>query len=119
MARPDARATEGIQSAAVWLALADPNAPAPPPPASCPSSRDSYKFLSLSSRGRLHADFPSADAGCGGVLRPALGEHERGKGAVVGGVRGVGGDVRLRCAGKTKAEDSFLRPEGAMGCSHG
>jgi hypothetical protein len=46
----------GVQGAEVWLALADPNTPAPP-------LGDSYKFLSLSSRGALQADFPSADAG--------------------------------------------------------
>jgi hypothetical protein len=53
----------GVQGAEVWLALADPNTPAPPLPSPDTSSRDSYKFLSLSSRGSLHADFPSADAG--------------------------------------------------------
>jgi hypothetical protein len=46
----------GVQGAEVWLALADPNTPAPP-------LGDSYKFLSLSSRGALQADFPSAEAG--------------------------------------------------------
>ncbi len=45
-----------MQGAEVWLALADPNTPAPP-------LGDSYKFLSLSSRGNLQADFSSADAG--------------------------------------------------------
>jgi predicted NBD/HSP70 family sugar kinase len=47
---------KGVQGAEVWLALAEPNAPAPP-------LGDSYKFLSVSSRGNLQTDFPSAEAG--------------------------------------------------------
>lgn len=47
---------KGVQGAEVWLALADPNAPAPP-------LGGSYKFLSISSRGNLQTDFSSADAG--------------------------------------------------------
>lgn len=59
-----------VQGAEVWLALADPNAPAPP--LNNPSAQsggpgrgggDFYKFLSLSSRGRLQAGFTSTDAG--------------------------------------------------------
>lgn len=45
-----------MQGAEVWLALAGPNSPAPPP-------GDSYEFLSLSSRGNLRTGFTSADAG--------------------------------------------------------
>ncbi len=67
----------GVQGAEVWLALADPHDPPPPlnigggtgdvrggtgvPPVS--GSPAPYRFLSLSSRGSLHADFESADAG--------------------------------------------------------
>lgn len=40
------------------------------------------------------------EPGHAGVLRPAVGEHVWGIGAVVGG---RGGGVGLRCAGKTKA----------------
>jgi hypothetical protein len=40
-------------------------------------------------------------SGQDGVLRPAVGEHARGKGAVVGGVCGDGGGVGLHCARKT------------------
>ncbi|MFZ2873647.1 MAG: hypothetical protein WAZ94_04105, partial [Phycisphaerales bacterium] len=47
----------------VWLALAEPNTPAPPPPRTGPNSADPYTFLSVSSRGSLHTGFTSADAG--------------------------------------------------------
>jgi len=42
--------------AEVWLALTATGQPAPP-------LGDGYKFLSVSSRGNLQTDFPSADAG--------------------------------------------------------
>ena len=45
-----------MQGAEVWLALADANTPPPP-------LGDSYRFLSVSSRGNLQADFTAADAG--------------------------------------------------------
>jgi len=54
---------KGVQGAEVWLALAEPNSPAPPPPDTSASGRDAYKFLSLSSRGNLSANFASQDAG--------------------------------------------------------
>jgi hypothetical protein len=47
---------KGVQGAEVWLAIGDANTPAPP-------LGDSYKFLSLSSRGNLNAAFTAADAG--------------------------------------------------------
>ncbi len=66
-----------MRDAEVWLALAAPNAPAPPlngpyaqggggagtgaPPV--PGNPPVYRFLSLSSRGQLQTDFTSADAG--------------------------------------------------------
>lgn len=53
----------GVQGAEVWLALAPANAPAPPLDTGGDGGAGGYKFLSLSSRGRLQADFPSADAG--------------------------------------------------------
>ncbi len=46
----------GTIGAEVWLALTPTRQPAPPP-------GDSYKFLSVSSRGNLQTDFPSAEAG--------------------------------------------------------
>ena len=46
----------GTIGAEVWLALTPPHEPAPP-------LGDSYKFLSVSSRGNLQTDFPSAEAG--------------------------------------------------------
>lgn len=60
----------GTIGAEVWLALAPANAPAPPlnspggtgvPPVS--GGAEAYRFLSVSSRGNLQADFTSADAG--------------------------------------------------------
>ena len=53
----------GTIGAEVWLALTPPHEPAPPLPSSGGSSRDSYRFLSVSSRGNLQTDFPSAEAG--------------------------------------------------------
>jgi hypothetical protein len=47
---------KGVQGAEVWLAIGDANTPAP-------SLGDSYKFLSLSSRGNLNAAFTAADTG--------------------------------------------------------
>lgn len=47
----------------MWLALAEPNEAAPPLNSGALGGADSYTFLSLSSRGVLQADFPSADAG--------------------------------------------------------
>jgi hypothetical protein len=46
----------GTIGAEVWLALTPTGQPAPP-------LGDSYKFLSVSSRGNLQTDFPSAGAG--------------------------------------------------------
>lgn len=46
----------GTIGAEVWLALTPTGEPAPPP-------GDSYRFLSVSSRGNLQTDFPSAEAG--------------------------------------------------------
>jgi hypothetical protein len=46
----------GTIGAEVWLALTPTGQPAPP-------LGDSYKFLSVSSRGNLQTDFPSAEAG--------------------------------------------------------
>lgn len=46
----------GTIGAEVWLALTPTGHPAPP-------LGDQYKFLSVSSRGNLQTDFPSADAG--------------------------------------------------------
>jgi len=54
---------KGVQGAEVWLALADANTPAPPLNSTAPGGADSYKFLSLSSRGNLNAAFTAADAG--------------------------------------------------------
>jgi len=54
---------EGAEGAEVWLALAEPNSLAPPPPDTSASGRDAYKFISLSSRGNLSATFASQDAG--------------------------------------------------------
>jgi hypothetical protein len=53
----------GVSGAEVWLALADPHEPAPPLPSPGTGGRDSYKFVALSSRGALRADFTTADAG--------------------------------------------------------
>ncbi|MFN0132245.1 MAG: hypothetical protein ACKVW3_06905 [Phycisphaerales bacterium] len=53
----------GTIGAEVWLALTPTGQPAPPLPSSGWNSRDSYKFLSVSSRGNLQTDFPSAEAG--------------------------------------------------------
>lgn len=46
----------GTIGAEVWLALAPSGQPAPP-------LGDSYRFLSVSSRGNLQTDFPSTEAG--------------------------------------------------------
>ncbi|MGQ0628030.1 MAG: hypothetical protein ACT4PL_08015 [Phycisphaerales bacterium] len=46
----------GTIGAEIWLALTATGQPAPP-------LGDSYKFLSVSSRGNLQTDFPSAEAG--------------------------------------------------------
>ncbi|MGD9688435.1 MAG: hypothetical protein AB7K52_04290 [Phycisphaerales bacterium] len=60
----------GTAGAEVWLALAEPNAPAPPPPSAPPPAApasagggDPYRFVALSSRGRVQTGFTSADAG--------------------------------------------------------
>lgn len=53
----------GTIGAEVWLALTPPGQPAPPPNSAAPGGSDAYKFLSVSSRGNLQTDFPSADAG--------------------------------------------------------
>ena len=53
----------GAAGAEVWLALADAHAP-PPPLNTDPRDGDAgYRFLALSSRGNLQADFTSADKG--------------------------------------------------------
>lgn len=52
-----------MQCKEVRLALANPNTPAPPLPSTRTNSRDSRKFLSLSSRGNLQTGFASEDAG--------------------------------------------------------
>jgi hypothetical protein len=49
--------------AEVWLALAPTCQPAPPLNSPGAAGGDSYRFLSFSSRGNLHADFTSEDAG--------------------------------------------------------
>jgi hypothetical protein len=53
----------GTIGAEVWLALTPTGQPAPPlnPPGA--GGGGSYKFLSVSSRGNLQTDFPSAEAG--------------------------------------------------------
>jgi hypothetical protein len=45
------------------LDLTDPDTPAPPLNSGASGAVESYKFLSLGSRGNLHAAFTSADAG--------------------------------------------------------
>ncbi len=52
-----------MQGAEVWLAMADPNPPVLPLNALGAGGDGPYRFLSLSSRGNLQADFTSADAG--------------------------------------------------------
>jgi hypothetical protein len=49
--------------AEVWLALTPTGQPAPPLNSPGQGGSDSYKFLSVSSRGNLQTDFPSAEAG--------------------------------------------------------
>ena len=53
----------GTIGAEVWLALTPPHEPAPPLNSPGQGGSDSYKFLSVSSRGNLQTDFPSAEAG--------------------------------------------------------
>ena len=67
----------GTIGAEVWLALTPAGGAAPPlnspraqsggpsagGPGASPQPTDAYKFLSVSSRGNLQTDFPSADAG--------------------------------------------------------
>lgn len=53
----------GTIGAEVWLALTPVGQPAPPLNSPGAGLGDSYKFLSVSSRGNLQADFASEDAG--------------------------------------------------------
>ncbi|MFO0858381.1 MAG: hypothetical protein U0640_13615 [Phycisphaerales bacterium] len=53
----------GTIGAEVWLALTPTGQPAPPLNSPGQGGSDSYKFLSVSSRGNLQTDFPSAEAG--------------------------------------------------------
>jgi hypothetical protein len=53
----------GTIGAEVWLALTPPHEPAPPLNSPGAGGGGSYKFLSVSSRGNLQTDFPSAEAG--------------------------------------------------------
>jgi hypothetical protein len=53
----------GTIGAEVWLALTPPHEPAPPLNPPTPGAGGLYKFLSVSSRGNLQTDFPSAEAG--------------------------------------------------------
>jgi hypothetical protein len=53
----------GTIGAECWLALTPPGHPAPPLNSPGLGGSDSYKFLSVSSRGNLQTDFPSAEAG--------------------------------------------------------
>jgi hypothetical protein len=53
----------GVRGAEVWLAMADPNAPAPPLNTGSAAADGPYKFLSLNSRGALRAGYTTADAG--------------------------------------------------------
>lgn len=53
----------GTIGAEVWLALTPTGQPAPPLNSPGQDGSDSYKFLSVSSRGNLQTDFPSAEAG--------------------------------------------------------
>ncbi len=53
----------GTIGAEVWLALTAVGQPAPPLNSAAAGVADSYKFLSVSSRGNLQTDFPSNQAG--------------------------------------------------------
>ena len=53
----------GVQGAEVWLALADAHDPEPPLNTDPRAGEAGYRFLALSSRGNLKADFTSADKG--------------------------------------------------------
>jgi hypothetical protein len=57
------RKPPGTIGAEVWLALTPPHEPAPPLNSPAAGGGGSYKFLSVSSRGNLQTDFPSAEAG--------------------------------------------------------
>jgi len=60
MRRGKAPATSGAE---VWLAILPAGQPAPPINFPGKGGGDLYKFLSVSSRGNLKTDFPSAEAG--------------------------------------------------------
>ncbi|MFA6043731.1 MAG: hypothetical protein WC718_01995 [Phycisphaerales bacterium] len=53
----------GVQGAEVWLALADAHDPEPPLNTDPRSGEAGYRFLALSSRGNLKADFTAQDKG--------------------------------------------------------
>jgi len=54
---------KGVAGAEVWLALAGADEPAPPLNTDPRVGEAGYRFLALSSRGNLKADFTSADKG--------------------------------------------------------